>query len=536
MTGKDLLLIGPGARPLGARIRGRRGLPFRGWLAQGCRAITPSVREEQDGHAVREFDLNIERVLENWTTAHALREVLANALDEAALTDTAEPEISKDAGGRWIIRDWGRGLRYEHLTQNENREKLANPEKVVGKFGVGLKDALATLDRRRVEIRLRSRYGVITTAKREKYGFADVQTLHAMIESPDDPQMIGTEVILHGVTDADIEEARSLFLHYSGDEVLETTVYGAVLRRPSRRPARIYVNGLRVAEEKNYLFSFNITSPTKQLRAALNRERNNVGRMAYTDRMKAILLVASSEAVAGALAEDLSRFETGAWHDEVQLVDVGVHACQVLNATGKVIFLTPGELNYARDFVDRAEHDGFRLVVVPDNIRRKLEGEVDVTGAPIVDLGRFKDQWNESFQFAFIDPAKLTKAERAIFDRTGEILGLRGGRPSQVHEILISKTMRLGASSYAEAAGVWEPAEGRIVVKRDQLRSLEAYAGTLLHEVAHAVSGTSDVSAAFEEVLTSELGGVARRSIDPAGGTKSGGALGPLPKHNPPAS
>ena len=63
----------------------------------------------------REFDLNIERVLENWTVAHALREVIANALDEQALTGTAEPQIFADAEDRWHIRDWGRGLRYEHL-------------------------------------------------------------------------------------------------------------------------------------------------------------------------------------------------------------------------------------------------------------------------------------------------------------------------------------------------------------------------------------------------------------------------------------
>lgn len=49
------------------------------------------------------------------------------------------------------------------------------------------------------------------------------------------------------------------------------------------------MNDLRVAEEQNYLFSFDITSPTKALRAALNRERSNVGRTAYTDRVKAIL-------------------------------------------------------------------------------------------------------------------------------------------------------------------------------------------------------------------------------------------------------
>src|SRR5206468_228331 len=43
------------------------------------------------GKPSREFDLNIERGLENWTIAHAIRELIANALDEAALTGTAEP-------------------------------------------------------------------------------------------------------------------------------------------------------------------------------------------------------------------------------------------------------------------------------------------------------------------------------------------------------------------------------------------------------------------------------------------------------------
>ena len=94
---------------------------------------------------VRQFDLNIERVLEHWTVAHALREIIANALDEQALTGTIDPTIFKDAEGAWHIKDSGRGLSYEHLTQNENKEKLRNPGLVIGKFGVGLKDALVDL-------------------------------------------------------------------------------------------------------------------------------------------------------------------------------------------------------------------------------------------------------------------------------------------------------------------------------------------------------------------------------------------------------
>ena len=61
--------------------------------------------------------------------------------------------------------------------------------------------------------------------------------------------------------------------------------------------------------------------------------------------------------------------------------------------------------------------------------------------------------------------------------------------------------------------GLWEPAQGRIVIKRDQLATLKQFAGTLLHEVAHAVSGEPDVSSAFEEALTSELGLMATTSL-----------------------
>jgi len=38
---------------------------------------------------VKKFDLNIEKVLEDWGTAHAIRELISNALDEQILTGTA---------------------------------------------------------------------------------------------------------------------------------------------------------------------------------------------------------------------------------------------------------------------------------------------------------------------------------------------------------------------------------------------------------------------------------------------------------------
>jgi len=87
---------------------------------------------------MKKFDLNIEEVLEDWEVYHAIREIIANAIDEQVLTNTQDIEIKKEKN-YFVIRDYGRGIRYDHLTQNENEEKISNPELVIGKFGVGLK-------------------------------------------------------------------------------------------------------------------------------------------------------------------------------------------------------------------------------------------------------------------------------------------------------------------------------------------------------------------------------------------------------------
>src|ERR1051326_3814062 len=109
----------------------------------------------------RYFDLNIEKILDGWEPRHAIRELIANALDEQVLTACADTRIEGDGLGNCRIRDFGRGLRYEHLTQNENDEKLSQANRVIGKFGVGLKDALATLNRRGIQVRIVSQHGEI---------------------------------------------------------------------------------------------------------------------------------------------------------------------------------------------------------------------------------------------------------------------------------------------------------------------------------------------------------------------------------------
>lgn len=251
---------------------------------------------------IREFDLNIEKILENWEVYHAIREIIANALDEQILTRTKNIDIYQDDSSWWHIKDYGRGLNYHHLTQNENDEKLNN-DKLIGRFGVGLKDALATLYRHNIKVKIKSKYGDITLKAASKVGFEDIITLHAEILPPENENMIGTDFCLFGCAADDIEKAKSLFLSFTNDDILETTKYGQVIQK-NGADSIIYINGVKVAQEDNFLFSYNITLLNSQIKKALNRERTNVGRSAYTSRIKDILLSCDSEDVIEELSND----------------------------------------------------------------------------------------------------------------------------------------------------------------------------------------------------------------------------------------
>ncbi len=457
----------------------------------------------------RRFDLNIEKILEGWETCHAVREIIANALDEQALTDTKNVAISRDQKSIWHIRDFGRGLNYEHLTQNENQEKLKHPTQVIGKFGVGLKDALATLSRRKINVLIRSKHGDITLGQTPKHGFPDIVTLHAVVSPPSDPGFVGTDFALIGLSDTDIVAAKNFFLKFSNQSVLDETSYGQILETARGRKSRIYVTGLLVAEEENFAFSYNITSLTAAMRKALNRERTNVGRTAYSDRVKQMLLASTVDRVAETLADDLQRIEQGTNREEVKWADVAIHACKILNASKKVVFVTAEDHTVFRSAIDHAREDGLRIVTVPENIKHSLRNIVDLKGNPVRDLRVFQTEWSESFAFKFVSPDQLTKAERGIFDLREKIVALVGGVPKKVQYIKVSETMRPDFFTGSTTQGLWDEASRSIIILRKQLRSLPDFAGTLLHEIAHAKTGYDDVSREFECALTEMLGKVA---------------------------
>ena len=185
------------------------------------------------------------------------------------------------------------------------------------------------------------------------------------------------------------------FLAYDESvDVMESTPGGQVLGRAGTAPGSVYVRGVRVAEDDGLLFSYNVTKVDAKLRRALNRERSNVGRSAYTDRIKAILLAVREPAVLTILVDDMAGFAKGATHDEVKWNDVAervVH--QLADADPDTVFVTAGQRWSQPELIRRAEQDGKHVFVIPDALAARLRHADDDS---VVTLERFARDWNRA--------------------------------------------------------------------------------------------------------------------------------------------
>lgn len=458
---------------------------------------------------MRKFDLNIERILENWKPYHAVREFIANALDEQLLTDSKDIAIYK-SDGIWHIRDYGRGLKYAHLTQNENEEKLNNPH-VIGRFGIGLKDAIATLYRHDIMIEITSKYGVITIEKSAKQDFADIKTLHAIIEPATDIDFVGTDIAILGINDEDIYSAKKLFLKFAEEVVLGKSKYGEIIKKKAINAA-IYINGVKVAEEENFLFSYNITTITAQIKKSINRERTNVGRSAYSESVKKIILTCNDESVINILQDDFLKIDTGDAHDEMKWIDIQEYVTKFINRSGNVLFVDTQQILDNTNLIDEAKESGFQIVPIPTNLVDKIQDKTDMDGNRINDLSSFVTNRNENFEYQYISLDALLPSEREIFNKTDQILSI-----ANIHlsywDIQISENMQKNYD-FIPAKGVCNYADRTIIIKRSELTSVSSYTETLIHEAIHATTGYEDVSRIFESALSKTIGILCGRILE----------------------
>lgn len=447
---------------------------------------------------VLDFDLNIGKILENWEVYKALRELIANALDETTLSGTTKGIKIERIGNSWHIRDYGRGLHYSHLIQSENTEKLNN-DSVIGRFGVGLKDALATLYRNDIRVKVTSRHGIVTLKESYKSGFQGLVTLHAEIVKNPDVGYEGTDFELEGCSDEDIEKAKSMFVKFSGEELLEKTQYGEVLKRKDSY-ASIYINGVKVAEEPEFLFSYNITSLTKTLKKSLNRERSNVGRLAYSDRVKGILKECKSIEVIRVLSDALKSMKNHSKNSELSWTDIILFASvQLSKSCEDVLFLSSDDLKTDKDFMSKMR-SGITTVVIPSNLLSKIE-----------DLGLltknvYMSQAKNNLDVIFTDKNELEDKEKEVYRKTKRILSLVGGALENVKGVRIVEQIYNKGWRQGRNITYYVSAQEELFILRSELESIQKYSIALVSAYVKCIGDLDESSPEFTMNLQAMLG------------------------------
>ena len=310
-----------------------------------------------------------------------------------------------------------------------------------------------------------------------------------------------------------MDEAKSLFLRFSGDEELESTKYGEILAK-REEPARVYISGVFASEEPNFMFSYNISDLTPAMKKRLNRERLNVGRTTYADRVRSILRAAESTDVLDALADRLMKRASGDVPDELQWLEIAQLTLTHVHQTTPSVFVTEIELHSHPDLVDHARRDGLKIVIVTRAEKAKLLEQAKAGGIETRTLETYVAEFNDSFEYTLVSPELLDDRERRIFELVPDLFGLIGVGEADMPEVLVSETMRLTRD---DTYGVWDPDMEAIVIKRSQLGDPVSFAATLLHEAAHATTGTVDATREFEGVLTEYLGLTSAAALAPDG-------------------
>ncbi|ALA30500.1 ATP-binding protein [Mycoplasmoides pneumoniae] len=445
---------------------------------------------------MRYLDLNIKSILADWEIADAIRELIANAIDEHRLSNTAFPVIELQKGflnSSLVIKDYGRGIKSNHFIQNESREKVQS-EKTIGKFGIGLKDAIAVLFRHNVKVSFTSSEGTFTPVERMKEGMKDgTKTIQITV---DETKKIdkGTDILISKISRSDYEKAIAIFLELrTGYQKLASSKKGDIYR--SENGSEIFLNGMKIGTDENFLFSYDIKEPNKKLQKSLNRERKTLSRDSYRDNIISILkssINKNTQTLINQLIDNRDQFETGEW----SFIDVKK---LVMQNTNRKILWTSNESSdiAAPAYQTWAQEEGYEIISIGSSQYQSMENDAEFKSYTLNDFG---DRFVNEFQTEEVPFHKLTEIEKDnwnwVMAKVKELTRVWSNWKNlyKHYEFSIIK-------KHPNAEGLHS--NGRIQIVRKILNERSHLFNTIMHEICHATSFSPDVSQRFEQGLTS---------------------------------
>lgn len=254
--------------------------------------------------AIRKVELGGDSVPAPWSPLDAVKELIANAFDEAAQSATGAPEVRQLYPGCWELRDHGRGLVLEMLLSQLPSTK-AEGAGLAAHRGTGLVDALQTLARAGATVLIRTGRTDLVVPPLEG------GRPRALVLPASEPGFRGTSLVIDGIPDRVVRAARDGFLALRPLRLVESTPLGDVL---AAEPGggEVFVDGILAFADPSLPLSFDLRGLPAAMKRAVLRPGSTVTRTFCLDRVRRIMARARAPELALLDPEAADRFSLAA--------------------------------------------------------------------------------------------------------------------------------------------------------------------------------------------------------------------------------
>lgn len=418
------------------------------------------------------------KYVRGWGAWEAFREILQNALDGRdrgyGLT------ISRGGGERKSVRITNEGVVLERKTLLLGGTDKLGDATQRGQFGEGYKLALLVLARQGIEVQIRTGDEMWTPVIEPSATFG-ADCLKIRIRKCDKYEA-KIEVIIHDLSDADWSRFadRVLAVDIESRRPVDALSVGASrILQSEPHVGQLYARGLYVGSLPGGTFRYGYDLAD----VSLDRDRKMADWWSLRACIRDCLVKAladeklAPEEIYALLSSDYA--ESGLIESYYQYSAAGDNLTSALAQVFKARHgaETVPVTNMADAIV--AEHHGVSSVVVGKSLFRALEKELPGLEKAKAERGLTAKQ---SYSLSDLDSEEATNLRWA--------LGLLGQYPVQVVEFVSPHIM-----------GTWSAKDG-IRVARGQLRKRADLIETLVHEVAHALTGAGDGTAEHGAAMT----------------------------------
>jgi len=339
------------------------------------------------------IDLNIgTQYLDNWTTSSAVRELIANAIDEHTLKKISTPIEIKQGNNKCEIIDCGSGITKSSFVEQTNSNKSTNI-KCIGLFGCGLKYSMAVLCKNDIEVIIKTKEYIFIPYYTQKANTSEItlhikferNNIHSESESESESNSeseleennnnYGTKIVLNNIKKADIDKSKEYFLDYT--TIKFTKLYSNQIMKFQDKKQYIYVNKFKVCTTSDTYFSYNINK-TKDITKHFNRDR---GETKYTSYKKYItkylqeINIFDEDVSSNELRKEIQKIFGSDILKEFNQINIIRNIMSQFNDSEEYIFVDSKDKELVKTnklYAKKIKESGKKIIYIGDGIKKKI--------------------------------------------------------------------------------------------------------------------------------------------------------------------